>query len=96
MNAFDLTLNATEFPLHTPADSFKVKVSGTDAGEAADTLNAGKSRLIKMIWREKKKISSYPISFSDSFSYIRPPSHKNTLLSLILFYEKGCLRNSNR
>lgn len=94
MNAFDLTLNATEFPLHTPADSFKVKVSGTDAGEAADTLNAGKSRLIKMIWRKENIL--LPHKFSDSFSYIRPPSHKNTLLSLILFYEKGCLRNSNR
>jgi len=47
LNAFDLTLNATEFPLHTPADSFKVKVSGTDAGEAADTLNAGEIPLNK-------------------------------------------------
>lgn len=96
MNAFDLTLNATEFPLHTPADSFKVKVSGTDAGEAADTLNAGKIPLNKNDMERKEENILLPHKFSDSFSYIRPPSHKNTLLSLILFYEKGCLRNSNR
>lgn len=95
MNAFDLTLNATEFPLHTPADSFKVKVSGTDAGEAADTLNAGEIPLNKNDMERNEENISYPISFLDSFSYIRPPSHKNTLLSLVLFYEKDCLRNSN-
>lgn len=95
MNAFDLTLNATEFPLHTPADSFKVKVSGTDAGEAADTLNAGEIPLNKNDMERNEENILLPHKFLDSFSYIRPPSHKNTLLSLVLFYEKDCLRNSN-
>lgn len=88
MNAFDLTLNATEFPLHTPADSFKVKVSGTDAGEAADTLNAGEIPLNKNDMERNEENILLPHKFLDSFSYIRPPSHKNTLLSLVLFYEK--------
>ena len=76
MNAFDLTLNATEFPLHTPADSFKVKVSGTDAGEAADTLNAGEIPLNKNDMERNEENILLPHKFLDSFSYIRPPSHK--------------------
>ena len=63
MNAFDLTLNATEFPLHTPADSFKVKVSGTDAGEAADTLNAGEIPLNKNDMERKEENILLPHKF---------------------------------
>ena len=67
---------------------FKVKVSGTDAGEAADTLNAGEIPLNKNDMERNEENILLPHKFLDSFSYIRPPSHKNTLLSLVLFYEK--------
>ena len=53
MNAFDLTLNATEFPLHTPADSFNVKVSGTDAGVSTDTEQTAENEVEKAVKAEQ-------------------------------------------